>query len=244
MIRSNCWGVFLGLVLAACATATPGANPHDMGATDHDRDARTHAAKVAEHEAQFDPGASTTRERCRNRIDRLALSDICWTSTTNPTMAHLKMAEQHRRQAADHRAASMALRAAEASACAGIAPADRDVSPFDHVDDITKVETLRNRGVDQQGPERVVGATVTFRGTPGLSADSLQHIVECHLARNAALGHVSPNMPNCPLVPKGVRAEVTATESGISVAVRAEDPQTAAEIVSRAERLRAAAGAK
>ena len=67
--------------------------------------------------------------------------DTCWTSVSNPTAEHLREAEEHRRHAADHRASSVALRDAEARACVGITPDDRDMSPFEHVEDIATVDS-------------------------------------------------------------------------------------------------------
>jgi len=55
--------------------------------------------------------------------------------------------------AADHRAAAQALRDAEGTSCGGIAESDRDVSPFDHREDITSVtayETKSPVGTKQQ----------------------------------------------------------------------------------------------
>ncbi len=245
MIRSSYWAALLGPALVACATATPGAKPHDSGAAGHEGDAETHEAKAAAHDAQFDASASTNRERCRSRLDRVAqggggFAEVCWTSVTNPTAAHLKMAAEHRQHAADHRAASAALRDAETRACAGVGPDDRDISPFDRTEDIASIEVLKDRsGSDKQPSERIVGATVTFRVTPGLNAEGLQRIVDCHLARNAALGHTVPEMPNCLLVPNGARAQVAAAASGIAVTVRSDAPDAAKDIVARAERLRA-----
>lgn len=65
----------------------------------------------------------------------------------------------------------------------------------------------------------------------------LQRLVDCHLARNAALGHDVPEMPYCPLVPRGVSARVSAVDRGFAVDVRAEDPATAQEILRRARGL-------
>ena len=90
--------------------------------------------------------------------------------------------------AADHRAASQALRDAEGRACAGLSDADRDESPFHHRDDIASVETL-SEGSGSRGPAHVVGAIVS-----------------------TALGHEMPEMPYCPLVPKG-SAKVTSVWS-------------------------------
>jgi len=200
-----------------------------MSSTGHDQQASAEAQAAAGHAAQYDPSATTTTERCRTRVGgaaRPSLGDLCWSSVTNPTDTHLAQAEQHRRHAADHRGASTALRDAEERSCAGVAAEDRDTSPFEHVEDIASVE----RGT--------AGAVVTFRAVPGMSAERLQLVVDCHLARNASLGHVVPEMPNCPLVPKGVEARVTAAGSGFAITIRSSDDATAREIFSRAQRLR------
>jgi hypothetical protein len=65
----------------------------------------------------------------------------------------------------------------------------------------------------------------------------LQRLVDCHLARNAALGHDVPEMPYCPLVPKGVTASVAPTTTGFAISVRADDTDTANEVLRRARML-------
>lgn len=156
----------------------------------------------------------------------------CWSSVRSPTASHLEEAEKQRKLAADHRVASPALRDAEARACAGISDADRDMSPFERRDDIESVEPLNVNLSSSKGTAvRTEGAVITFRAVPGMTAEWLQRVVECHLARNAALGHVVPEMPSCPLVPDGVSAQVTATDTGFAVSVRSEDTATAQEIL-------------
>jgi hypothetical protein len=53
----------------------------------------------------------------------------------------------------------------------------------------------------------------------------------------AALGHDLPEMPYCPLVPKGVTATVTPVGAAFAVAVRSEDPDRANEVLRRARML-------
>lgn len=224
------------VVLAACASSTPGARPHDMSAAQHERSAEEHARLGKAQARHYDPKATATSTVCG------AQTRICWTSVENPTAEHLRAAEEHRRHAADHRAASAALRYAEATACAGIDPDDRDISPFDRIEDIARVEPLEeelsssapSRGLP---PRRTVGAVVIFRARPGVTAEWLQLIVDCHIARNAARGHVVPEMPSCPLVPKGVGARVTSTGNGFAVAIRSDDQTVAREVLERARRL-------
>ncbi|MBI4817425.1 MAG: hypothetical protein HY791_14280 [Deltaproteobacteria bacterium] len=242
MVRSALMISVLGL--AACATTTPGSRPHDMSTAQHDQEAAIHANTAEQHAAQFDANAKAIQERCRPRaigagVDRAIYPDICWRSVTNPTETHRREAAEHRRHAADHRSGSAALREAEARACVGIDPDDRDTSPFDHVEDIARVEALveRNGIPGKTGSQRALGAVITFRAVPGLTAEWLQRVVDCHLARNASLGHVVPEMPSCPLVPNGVRARVSSAGDGFAVEVRSDDPTTAGEILSRAEKL-------
>ncbi len=238
MIRSLTWLGILTSAAISCAPSTPGASPHDQSAASHDREAESHARLGEQHAAQYDPKASAKEERCKAASGHVpGGEDVCWTSTKNPTAKHLRAAEEHRKHAADHRAASAALRDAETRACAGIPPDDRDTSPFDHAEDIAGVEPLIERVASKAPGERRVGAIVTFHAVPGMTTEWLQRVVDCHLARNAALGHTVPEMPNCPLVPKGAEARVSSTGSGFAVAIRSEDEQTAREILARAQRL-------
>ncbi|HEY4121787.1 MAG TPA: hypothetical protein VGM56_28165 [Byssovorax sp.] len=65
------------------------------------------------------------------------------------------------------------------------------------------------------------------------SAPSLQRIVDCHLARNDALGHVVPWMLYCPLVPRDVTAMVTDEPQGLAIRVESPDPAAAREVKYR-----------
>jgi hypothetical protein len=223
--------VLVALTLAACAS-TPGAQPHDMSAAQHEAMAQRAEQGAALQQSQYDPGARTSSTICNSR------SGTCWTSTSNPTAQHLEEAERYRRMAADHRAASQVLRDAEARVCVGLSEEDRDRSPFMHREDIASVEPLYANVSSGKGPyARLEGAIVTFRAVPGMTAQWLQRVVDCHMARNAAMGHESPEMPDCPLVPKDVSAQVTATSTGFAVAVRSDDPAAANEVLRRARLL-------
>lgn len=228
----------LGMLTAACATTSPGAKPHDMSAAQHEREAQAHAVTGQEHADQYDPGARAEQEKCAP-AGTLG-TGVCWSSIENPTAQHRQEADEHRRHAADHRAASAALREAEARACVGISPDDRDISPFEHTADIAAIEPLMAQIGTQRTTtsEGMVGAVVTFRAVPGMTAEWLQRVVDCHLARNASLGHAMPEMPDCPLVPRGAQARVRSTGDGFAVEIRSDDEATAREILARAKRLR------
>lgn len=177
-----------------------------MSAPAHESVAREHERAAAAHEAARTPQAVQERGGCSAHLLGL---QVCWSASRTAPDEHAVQAEEHRRIAAEHRAASAALRQAEASSCTTIAPDDRDIGPFAHVEDIAGVEPLYEMvTVNKMASPRLVGASVRFRPVPGLTRERLQQIVDCHLARNAALGHDSSRMPDCPLVPAGVRATV------------------------------------
>lgn len=222
------------LALAACSSSTPGGHPHDASVAQHEAMANDEDKNAAAHAGQYDQAAGRPKTRCGPGRGEL---DVCWSSLTNPTAEHLEEAEQHRKMAADHRAASQALRDAEASACAGLSDQDRDMSPFAHREDIASVAPLEVRGSGKAPVIRREGVIITFRATPGLTTQWFQRVVNCHLARSAALGHVMPEMSYCPLVPKGVSAKVTAGDTGFAVAIQSDDPEVAREILKRAEAL-------
>ncbi len=221
-----------------CASTTPGAQPHDMSTAQHQAMAANEEKTAQVHTTQYNPNASVSKEHCSSASTRYSADGGCWTSVTNPTAAHLEEAKKHQKMAADHRAGSQALRDAEGRACIGISEEDRDMSPFDHQSDIASVEPLTVGTTSGKAQAmRTEGAIVTFRAVPGMTAQWLQRVVDCHLARNAALGHDVPEMAYCPLVPKGVTAKVTATDTGFAVAIRSDDSQTAQEILRRGRAL-------
>jgi hypothetical protein len=234
----------LGMMTAACGTTSRGAKPHDMSAAQHEREAQAHADTADEHAGQYDPEAAAAQKKCAPAGTLGA--GVCWTSIINPTEQHRQATEEHRRHAADHRAASAALREAEARACTGISPDDRDISPFEHTEDIVAIAPLTERlGTSATDTsERTAGAVVTFRAVPGMTSEWLQRVVDCHLARNASLGHEVPEMPNCPLVPRGAQARVHSAGDGFAVEIRSDDAATAREILARAKRLRPEAMAR
>jgi hypothetical protein len=232
----------IAALLVACA-GTPGAQPHDMSAAQHEAMGAQAEQGAALHQAQYDAGATETVERCGRGGRNFThggggIEGPCWTSTRNPTAGHLDEASKLRKVAADHRAASQALRDAEALSCVGLSDDDRDISPFAHGEDIASVEPLYANVMSGKGPSsRLQGAVITFRALPGMTAQWLQRVVDCHLARNAALGHQVPEMPYCPLVPKGVTATVTPAGAGFAVGVRSDDTETANDVLRRAQSL-------
>jgi len=224
LTASSLLPLFASLLTVACG---PKVDPHSASASAHEGHAAGHEAEASEHEKKYDPSAAVISERC----GRLPANTGCWYSIYNPTSEHLAEANKHREEAAAHRKASAALRDAEAKACVGVSDDDRDMSPFHHREDILRVELLGGSGKPES-------AVVVFRKVLGLSVEALQKVVDCHLARAAALGHDVPEMSYCPLVPKGARAKVSAVADGFAVAIDAETTDGAKEVVARARVLK------
>jgi hypothetical protein len=221
------------LVLGLVGCAAPGTAPQDMSAAQHEAMAKQEDTAAAGHEAQHDPNASTATEHCPR-----GQSSPCWTTTANPTEKHASDAESHKELAAKHRAAAGALTQAEAQACAGIDEEDRDVSPFYHREDISSVAPLeRSVKTGKQTSTLIAGATVTFRAVPMLTTEWLQHEINCHLARAAAVGFDMPEMSFCPLTLKGVKATVSSAGDLFVVRVESDDVNTAKEVLSRSQAL-------
>lgn len=213
-----------------CATTVP---VHEMSAAKHEQAAVHEEQAAAGHEKQYD--LTQIQAMCSNLSERQT-GVVCWASSKNPTERHLKEVQQHRALAAAHRAASQVLRAAEASACVGIPEPDRDLSPFAHREEIVRVDSLSTPGSGGTAP-RLYGMTVVFRAVPGLTTEWLQHLVDCHIARNAALGHDMPEMAFCPLALRDITAQVGAADGGIGVTIRSADTAIVMQIRERANGL-------
>jgi hypothetical protein len=216
--------IFVVCGVGACAS-TPGARPEESSVSGHEQMAQKEEAEAA-----------AIAENCRRGVP--PPHGVCWTSTGNPSPDAVKREALHRRMAADHRAASQALRDAEQRACAGIPTQDRDISPFQHREDIESVEPINTPIGGKTGGFRANGVTVQIRAVPGMTAEWLQRVVDCHIARNASMGYAMPEMSDCPLMLRNVSATVTSTGRGFAVAIRSDDVDTVHEIRRRAEALR------
>lgn len=224
-------------VCGAAACAAPAATsipPNHQSASAEDRAAGEHerAAAVLERQAASAPGDV----RCGPMVSGEP-ADICWSSPRESSAsAHdLLRATEQRQAAAEHRRVSATLRDAETRACGGIAEADIADSPFAHKADIVQVEVIQGSFAD--GTVRPVGARVRFHQIEHLSGAALQHLIDCHIARNDAMGHDVPEMSYCPLVPRGAWATVEVIPHGYIVEIRSDDAAGAREIARRATAL-------
>lgn len=237
-MRTKAWiAVTFGSIAVACG-GTPGAHPTDMSATAHETAAQQHEKEASTHAAQYDPNATTAKRECTGKGD----TGPCWTVARNPTTGHVDEAAEHRKMASEHRAASKALRDTEVSACAGVNETDRDISPFEHREDIVGADELHGRQTSskQAGtPGPLQGASITIRAVPGLTKEYLQRQISCHLARNATMGYSMPEMAWCPLSVKGASATVESAGGGFRVDVTGDSKESIDEIVRRAKTLTA-----
>lgn len=231
----NNYSFGLGILLAAtsCATSS-GTKPHDMSTAEHESAASQEQQAAEMHGAQYSPDAKAQTQSCDPRMR------ACWTSTSNPTAQHKSDSADHEKLAAEHRAAAQALRDAEASACSGIEEQDRVTTPFYHREDIAQVTPAERQvsGLGHVNTSVPAGGRAVFRAVPGMTAEWLQRMVSCHIARASAVGHSMPEMNYCPLVLKNVRATVTSTGDGFAIDVTSEDAGTAAEIWRRMQALK------
>jgi hypothetical protein len=239
--------LLLCLAIGACGPAAkigpepnePGTAPDDQGAAQHRAAADLESARLEQHKELYDPHAKQAVKRCdRDATHEYPATPICWVETINPTAVHLQEVEEHRNRAVQHRKAARELHEVEARSCAGVADEDRDISPFSHQGDILGVSPLQEPGAHRDPPQ-LVGATILFRLVPRLTAEELQRIIDCHLARNAVIGHdvAAAEMAQCPLTERGARALVRPLRGGFAVDVRADDPATAQAIWRRAQAL-------
>jgi hypothetical protein len=128
---------------------------------------------------------------------------------------------------------------AEMQACGGVSDYDLKNGPFVRTEEITSVVPLMVEEYPRSNPplRRTVGAVVTIRARPGLTAEWLQRLVNCDLAHNSALRRSVAEMPNSPLGFRGATAHVRSTGDGFAVEIRSNEPETARQILTTAQRL-------
>ena len=215
----------IATAVAFAASCASGRMPSPGSATEHDAAARGNMALADAHER-----AASEMRPC---ADLENVFDICWTHW-DTTQEHHYAEQRHRRLAAAHAAQAAALRRAESEACAGIADSDRGISPFLRLTDIARADLLDP--ADARDELTIPVLRVVYGRVPGLDAANLERLIDCHLARNAALGHEVPEMDDCPLVPPGVDAKVTQRGGEVSVTITTDEPHFA-EVFARAQRL-------
>jgi hypothetical protein len=138
-------------------------------------------------------------------------------------------------QASDGRAASLSLSKAEV-ACRDVPEAERDASLLTNPATIRSVAGRNDGSFTTQSHSRRAGARLVLSASPGLTAEGLQHIADCHIARVAALG--APTRPtHSPLDVKGASVVVRPKGNAFVVDITSTDQRAARTILSRARAL-------
>ena len=201
--------------------------PSDMSAVAHDEAAR---AEEQEAQAHLEAAEIYPDEGVRGCHEVGIIYFPCWSQLANMVEYNLWEAKQHQRRAKEHVAAAVMLRDAENRTCQGISAENKEISPFYHRADIAEVHSVFS-AKDASEP---IGADVVFRAVPGMTRQNLQQIIDCQMARNAALGYDESWMPLCPLMLPEITATVQESEGSLVVSLRSKDLKTAAELNSRA----------
>jgi hypothetical protein len=228
----------LSLSGAGCASTTAGNS--GMSVSDHEAAAAAEKAEAREHADHFDPKAVRYIDLYPEPLagcdkGQAGTCSPHWSMTRNPTEYELAQASAHLTLARQHRNAARALRDAETRACAQIAFRDRDLSPLLHRRDIERVDELGPSG-GRAPTGQPAGAAIVFADVSGLTAEVLQHIADCHLARNAAMGYQQTDYLD-PLNVPGAHAKVHTVAGHVVVELTSSDAGTALEIVRRARAL-------
>lgn len=178
-----------------------------------------------------DRGVAAHKEAARHHeAAAQALSEL----TTATAKKQVKM---HWQRATEHFAVARDLQMSELDACAGLSESEREMSPFAHRADIEGVDPLYEGFSLRQGGAKEVGAAVLLRPTAGMNTQTLQRIVDCHIAHHAVLGPDLPRESRCPLMLPGVVATVSSTAGVLAIAMRADKEETAHELSRRAAAL-------
>jgi hypothetical protein len=118
----------------------------------------------------------------------------------------------------------------KARVCDGISESAQKMGPFAYTEEITSVAPL----VVGENP---VGATVTVRAGPEITAERLQRMVDCQLVHYSGQGYPESERTYSPLAVRDASARVSSTGDGYAVEIRSNDRETAGEILAAAQRL-------
>jgi hypothetical protein len=122
----------------------------------------------------------------------------------------------------------------EEVACREVPEDQRDAKILMNPDTIRSIHAL-NPIASEPGRRR--GVRIVLTAAPGLTADGLQRIADCHMARIAAMGSPSGST-RFPLDVKGASVVVKAHGDSFLVDIASVDERTARTIVARAQALR------
>jgi hypothetical protein len=122
-------------------------------------------------------------------------------------------------------------------ACRGIPASEWSASALTNRADIMAVQEIRPETPASE-TESVVqrwGARIVLQAQPGMTAEWLQRVAECHRAQ-VTVGDPA-SFTDSPLDVKGARTTVQSTGNGFSVDITSGDPRVGREILARARGL-------
>jgi len=119
------------------------------------------------------------------------------------------------------------------SVCRGMSAPERSASALTRPDDVRSVQEIKpvTPASEAESPAQRWGARLMLRAQPGVTAEWLQRIAECHLATLAAQGGGDARSP---LDVKGASVVVRSVGDGFAVDVTAGDPASGKDILTRA----------
>jgi hypothetical protein len=216
------------IVVASVGCGASSQRADDVSAAQRERIAYAELDAAAHERAAYNPRAKSAIPEC------MACSKAdCETVEFNPTTAHLDEATVEMNDARRQLALAQSLRDAEARACASVPLAERGASPLDPPTVVLGAVPLFD---DASPTNRTLrGAVLRLHEPVAVSLTDMQNRVACHLAETATRGHVAPEMPTCPFVPRAT-ATVTLQAGEIVILIRGADEASGAEIWARAQR--------
>lgn len=191
------------LVLAACASRSPGSRPDDMSSARHRENAAQHGAAADRHRGEYDPNATETRYSRRTDVGSGQIQ-------YNPTRGHLSEAESHEEESRQHVDAATELERFEGAECQNVPAATRASCPLLH--EVSSVADIEGG--------------VRLRAVTPAEAAALVARIRCHLAFARSHGRVG--METCPLYAPDVQVrsapggivELTSTNEGTARLLR------------------------
>jgi hypothetical protein len=136
-----------------------------------------------------------------------------------------------------HQALPEARRDAPA-ACAEIPEADLDRNMCPDSRLVVRVEPYQDwDGKGKFESFRRVGAVIVLRAEPGMTAEYLQRLADCYLARSAARPSDELARSSCPLAVRDANVSVLSSRGGFAIVIRASSSPVADVVLARAQGL-------
>jgi hypothetical protein len=124
------------------------------------------------------------------------------------------------------------------SVCKGVPDAERYIWLLTNRRDVLAVDEIRPEEsmIESLTPDPRAGARVLLAAGPGVTAEWLERIGECHIAQIAARGYPQ-GAAQSPLDVKGAEVRVSSVGDGFAVDIRSYDWKAGREILRRARAL-------